>query len=94
MNSQEGEKVQLCKPIKARNQVEGWLLQVQQVMEDTVLKMMRAGLNEFTSAEKNIDRKVWVTKHPGQVIATISQVLWCASSESYINEMVENPFAL
>jgi dynein heavy chain len=63
-------------------------------MEDTVLKMMRAGLNEFTSAEKNIDRKVWVTKHPGQVIATISQVLWCASSESYINEMVENPFAL
>lgn len=94
MNSSEGEKVQLCKPIKARNQVESWLLLVQQTMADTVLKMMKAGLNDFTSVEKNVDRKTWVTKHPGQVVATISQVLWCASSESYINDMSDNPFAL
>ncbi len=41
-------------------------------MADTVLKMMKAGLNDFTSVEKNVDRKTWVTKHPGQVVATIS----------------------
>jgi hypothetical protein len=63
-------------------------------MADTVLKMMKAGLTDYTSGDKIMDRKVWVTKHPGQVIATISQVLWCLSSESYINDMSENPFAL
>lgn len=41
-----------------------------------------------------MDRKLWVMKHPGQVVSTISQVLWCTSSESYINDMIDNPFAL
>ncbi len=63
MNSSEGEKVQLCKPIKTKNQVEAWLLQVQTTMVDTVYKMMKAGLTDFNDGK--VERKSWVTKHPG-----------------------------
>jgi hypothetical protein len=56
----------------------------------TIHKIMKGGLADFA----NVERKVWVTKHPGQVVATISQVTWCTSSESYINEMLDNPYAL
>jgi dynein heavy chain len=90
MISSEGEKIPLNKVVKARNQVEGWLLLVQMGMIETIHKIMKAGLSDFT----NTDRKAWVVKHPGQVVATGSQILWCSSSESYINEMIDNPFAL
>lgn len=93
MISSEGEKIELKKVVKARNQVEAWLLQVQMEMISTIHKVMKDGLLDYQKNEK-IDRKSWVQNHPGQVIATISQVLWCLSSESYINDMSDNPFAL
>jgi hypothetical protein len=52
--------------------------------------MMKTGHTELDKE----DRKIWVTKHPGQVVATISQVYWCTLSEFYITEMSENPLAL
>ena len=61
MISSEGEKIQLSKVVKARNQVEGWLLQVQMIMIETIHKIMKTGLQDFT----NTDRKSWVMKHPG-----------------------------
>lgn len=90
MISAEGEKIPLNKVVKARNQVEGWLLLVQQEMVATIQKIMKAGL-----ADANlIERKQWVTKHYGQVVATISQVSWCNQTEAFIGEMGDNPFAL
>lgn len=59
-------------------------------MVATIQKIMKAGLADFAL----IERKLWVTKHFGQVVSTISQVTWCNQTESYINEMGENPFAL
>ena len=59
-------------------------------MVETIHKLMKAGLQDFPS----MDRKIWVMKHPGQIVATISQVMWCSSSESYINDMIDNPFSL
>jgi hypothetical protein len=41
-------------------------------MIEAVFKMMKAGLVDFNSEDKKSDRKTWVTKHPGQVVATIS----------------------
>lgn len=93
MISGEGEKIPLNKVLKARNQVETWLLMVQLGMVETVHKIMKSGLQDYTNTA-NMERKLWVMKHPGQVVSTISQVLWCSSSESYINEMIDNPFSL
>lgn len=93
MISAEGEKIPLSKVVKARNQVETWLLMVQMIMVETIHKIMKAGLTDFQNTA-NIERKAWVMKHPGQVVSTISQVLWCSQSESYINDMVDNPFSL
>lgn len=59
-------------------------------MGNTIHKIMKLGLADFA----NTERKLWVVKHPGQVVTTISQVTWCAQSEAYINEMGENPYAL
>ncbi len=71
MISAEGEKIPLNKIVKARNQVETWLLMVQIVMVETVHKIMKSGLQDFTSAA-NVERKNCVMKHPGQFISTIS----------------------
>lgn len=90
MVSGEGEKIPLNKIVKARNQVETWLLLVQIAMVETVHKIMKTGVADYT----NVDRRTWVMKHPGQVVSTICQVLWCNSSESYINDMTDNPFSL
>ena len=70
--------------------MEGWLLQVQTSMSETIHKVMKAGLADFA----NVERKVWVMKHYGQVVATISQIMWCSSSESYINGMLDDPLSL
>jgi len=37
-------------------------------MIETIHKLMKFGNTDYP----NTDRKVWVTKHPGQVVATIS----------------------
>ena len=59
-------------------------------MAFSVHKVMKLGHTDYMTE----DRKAWVMKHPGQVIATISQIMWCVATESSINEMSENPFAL
>ena len=55
---------------------------------------MKVGWNEYTQDLAKYERKTWVTKHPGQVVATISQVIWCQQTEQAINDMQDNPFAL
>ena len=61
MNSSEGEKVKFQRSVKIRNIVEGWLMQVQQMMIETLQKLMRNGLTEYYAT----DRKEWVLKHTG-----------------------------
>ena len=59
-------------------------------MRDTLQKLLKQGLNDYA----NTERKQWVLTHYGQVVATIAQISWCSTSEYYINEMSNNPFAL
>lgn len=61
MISSEKEKIPFTKIIKARSQVESWLLLVQYGMVETIHKLMKTGLQDFA----NLDRKQWVMKHPG-----------------------------
>lgn len=48
MISSEGEVVTLYKPVKLKNPVENWLLNVQTAMFETIKKIMKAGWNEYT----------------------------------------------
>jgi len=57
-----------------RQPVENWLLQVQFGMQETIKRLMKSGLNDFMNTN---ERKQWVMKHPGQVVSTISQIVWC-----------------
>ncbi len=94
MISGEGEVVPLAKSVKLKNPVESWLMAVKNMMVETIKKLMKTGWNDYTQNIDKFERKTWVTKHPGQVVSTISQVLWCQLSEQAINDMSENPFAL
>jgi dynein heavy chain len=71
MISSEKEKVIFNKPVKIRpgTNVEAWLKDVQEAMSDTLKKLMKTGYNDYYDASR--ERKDWVLRHPGQVIATI-----------------------
>lgn len=90
MYSNEGERVPFAKIQKAKGLVEQWLESVQKAMCETLQRLMKQGLNDYANSE----RKQWVLSHFGQVVATIAQISWCSTSEYYINEMSNNPFAL
>ena len=90
MFSNEGEKINFLKGLKARGQVEQWLETVQAGMKDTLYRLMKTGLSDYGTQE----RKNWVLSHYGQVVATIAQIQWCSSTEFAINDMSSNPFAL
>jgi dynein heavy chain len=59
-------------------------------MVETIHKIMKHGNIDYN----NVDRKIWVMKHPGQVVASISQVQWSLLTEQYIMDMEDNPFAM
>lgn len=90
MYSRETECVEFVRPQKARGNVEAWLLAVQEEMKATVQRKMKEGLKDYSEP----GRKDWVTKHPGQVVATIAQVQWCTGTEDAINEMPNDRLAL
>jgi dynein heavy chain len=68
MISGESEVVPFVKTVKTRQLIEVWLSAVQAMMIETLQKAMRAGYVDYTLT----DRKEWVLKHPGQIIASIS----------------------
>lgn len=86
MFSGEGEKVPFYKKPSARGQVEVWLSSVQDAMVETLQKLMKNGINDYYGDPSNFDRKDWVKAHYGQIVATVSQIVWCSSTEAYINK--------
>lgn len=91
MESHEGEKVFFTgKTIKARGNVEEWLANVQNAMVDILMKAMLSGRDDLEGQE----RKEWVLKHPGQVIATVVQINWCTETEIAIDAVVDTPSSL
>ena len=90
MISGEKEVVPFHKMQKVRGQVEVWLDTVQTAMRDTLQKLMKVGVIDYQTT----DRKQWVLKHAGQVVSTIGMVMWCQTTEFYIQEMVGNSSSL
>ena len=91
MQSKEKEIIDLNKPVKTtRVEVEKWLGQLTDTMKETVSKRMKDGQKTYTDE----GRKEWVLQQPGQVVATVAQIQWCANSEEAIGEMQMDPLAL
>ena len=72
MFSKEGEVIPFRRQakIKQNEGVDGWLLDVERQMRDTLQKEMKNGVTSY----ENMDRKLWV-KDPkvyGQVVATVA----------------------
>ncbi|KAI5075577.1 hypothetical protein GOP47_0009653 [Adiantum capillus-veneris] len=87
MVSSEEEKVSLGKNLKARGNVENWLTSVEQNMISSLRRMSKAAFTDYVKRP----RKEWVLKHPAQLVLMISQVYWCHSVESALeNEKEEN----
>mmetsp|Transcript_20685 Transcript_20685/g.31665 ORF Transcript_20685/g.31665 Transcript_20685/m.31665 type:complete len:211 (+) Transcript_20685:86-718(+) len=91
MFSSEGEKVPLTKkPAKARGQIEQWLEHLQQSMIENLRHLMKQAVADYSQQ----DRKVFVTSHFGQIVASLAQIMWCQQSEVFISEQSSNPFSL
>ena len=81
MISVEGEVVPFSKAQRAKGQIEVWLNNVQAAMRESLQKLMKQGLNDYSTAT---DRKEWIMSHFGQIVATVAQIMWCTSTEVYI----------
>jgi dynein heavy chain len=52
-------------------------------MVDTLKKSIRDGLKDYINSVQKT-RKDWILKHKGQVVATVSQILWTLDTEDAI----------
>ncbi|XP_071446254.1 dynein axonemal heavy chain 6 [Hetaerina americana] len=90
MISPEGERVGLGSGLKARGNVEEWLLKVEDAMFLSLKKQMKVAIIDF-SEKKSHDE--WIQRHPSQVVLTVSQIMWCRNvhtvleSEDALNEL-------
>jgi len=91
MLSVEQERVPFAKSPRAKGQVEIWLGTVQNAMRESLQKLMKAGVNDYQTAN---DRKEWIMTHFGQIVATVAQIMWCSQTEIYIQENEKIPGSL
>lgn len=73
-----------------RGNVENWLMSMQETMIATLKNKLKEGVNKAQEGE----RKQWVLQHPGQVVATGSQIMWAYYTEQSIKDMEDDPDAL
>ncbi|XP_046391604.1 dynein axonemal heavy chain 6 [Ischnura elegans] len=91
MISPEGERVALGSGLKARGNVEEWLLKVEDSMFLALKKRMKLAIIDFSGKRS---REEWIQSHPSQVVLTVSQVMWCKNvhmvleSKNAQNELV------
>ena len=79
MVSSEKEEVRFSKTVKIKsgNPVEQWLQQVQDFMKESLKKYIKQGVSDYLDH----DRKDWVMKHYGQVVAVGAQIMWTDTTE-------------
>lgn len=82
MLSPENERVELTKNLKARGNVEDWLMDVQKSMISSLNRLLKEGVADYARRP----RKEWVLAHAGQVVATVAQIMWCKSTEEALRE--------
>ena len=87
MVSAEGESVDLGKNLKARGNVEAWLMQVEAHMHASLRRRAKQAYTKYF----NTPRQEWVLQHPAQLVVTVAQIHWCAAVEAALgDELVAN----
>jgi dynein heavy chain len=82
MVSAEGEDVPLTRVIKIRGQVEEWLVQLEESMKQTVMKIIRSAL--LDSSAKT--RQDWILSNKAQPVSTVNQIMFCRAVEAALRE--------
>ena len=88
--SAEGERVPFGKSIRLKEDMVGWLEQVQTSARETIQRLMKAAITDHDELE----RKDWAIKYPVQVVHAVTHVIWCAATESAISELSGNSNSL
>ena len=96
MVSKEGEVIKFLKPVKSSGSVEVWLGKVQEVMKETLAKLIKEANKELmgSTGKAPVPRKEWVLAHPAQIVTTVQQIQWCYMTEEAILNMCEDPACL
>ncbi len=86
MQSPEKEEVLLPPNLKARGKVEEWLMAVQLGMIESLRQAMKLGVEDYLRTTNvdtmdNEERSIWVKSHPGQVVASVAQIMWSRGTE-------------
>lgn len=61
--------------------VEDWLSAVEQRMKQSLHMAMKVGLSDYDGR----DRPEWVLDHPGQIVATVAQMMWARGTENALS---------
>uniref|UniRef100_A0A6I8NZX5 Dynein axonemal heavy chain 3 n=1 Tax=Ornithorhynchus anatinus TaxID=9258 RepID=A0A6I8NZX5_ORNAN len=59
-------------PAEAKGMVEKWLLQVEQMMLESIRHVIKLGIEDYAK----VPRKEWVLQWPGQVVICVSSIYW------------------
>ncbi|KAM5238846.1 dynein axonemal heavy chain 14 [Ctenodactylus gundi] len=70
--SAEGEGLLLSKKIRVRSAVEQWLANVEETMFEVLKKFVSQGIEAWNYQNFSL----WVMSHPGQVVLTVSQIMF------------------
>lgn len=77
MWSNEKEYVKFNKTKQVKKSIETWLADVQEVMVSTLKQL----LGNANKAYPQMERKEFVLKNKGQIVATVAQIQWCFNTE-------------
>ncbi|XP_067884712.1 dynein axonemal heavy chain 6-like [Heterodontus francisci] len=72
IKSAENENLPMPRNVRIRGPIEQWLGNVESAMFESVKKYLRMGITGWESTQF----KKWVLSHPGQVVITVSQIIF------------------
>jgi dynein heavy chain len=78
MFSAEGEEIPFYKPLKARGNVEKWLLDVEDWMCKTVHHICKEGFKAYPEQA----RRDWVREREAQTVSSVGMIMWCTDAET------------
>nr|XP_015200682.1 PREDICTED: dynein heavy chain 14, axonemal isoform X2 [Lepisosteus oculatus] len=87
LRSAENETIPMPKNVQVRGPVEQWLGNVETAMFNTIKRHLKSGVMEWNPSEF----KKWVLSHPGQVVLTVTQIMFykeCERSFTGTNQSV------